>query len=170
MLRRSPTSASEQLKRFCSRACKRSSCSAISCRARPRLNCKPPLRGAFWLHSTAVFAGARDFRHDPPILPCAAITFETVDDTARPGCNGMAAVAAIATFRIIITCLPSAREYSWHVRSLRSKHVRPTTHRLLTLAPTDDGEYTYTCISYARKGSLSRSKQTKFPQIKFIPV
>lgn len=39
-------------------ACKRSSCSAISCRARPRLNCKPPRRGAFWLHSTAVFAGA----------------------------------------------------------------------------------------------------------------
>lgn len=122
------------------------------CRAHPRLNCKLPLRDTLWLHSTAVFA-ARDFRHDPPISLCPAITFEAVDDTPAPSAT-TTVVVVIATFRIIITCLclrPGNTRDTCARCAQNTCDLLPTVY---LLAPIVDGEI-YMYISYTSKGPLS---------------
>jgi len=99
-------------------ACKRSSCKRNHCRAR---NCKPHSGAPGRLTATRRIRWLRNFQHDPTISPA---NVAARSNYTRSGTED-------AQLRSLLFKLLRARsrpsEYSRHVRSLRAKHVRPTT-------------------------------------------
>lgn len=140
-------------------------------RARPRLNCKPLLRGAFWLHSTAVFAGAGlSTRSTDFAVRCNYIwngwryrPLRVQRDGGGGGDRHFSNYYYVPAFGpgILVT------------RALVALETRATYYPPFTYSCTDRRWRIYIhvyFVPYARKDPLSQSEQTKFPQIKFIPV
>lgn len=142
-------------------------------RARPRLNCKPPPAPGCILTAFDCSVRRRG-TFDTIHRFCRALQLHSKRSTIprAPSAPGWRRWRRSPLFELLLrACLWSGNTRDTCARCARNTcDLLPTVYLLLP-APTDDGEYTYMCISYyARKDPLSHSEQTKFPQIKFIPV